>query len=156
PAEMRSLPRRSPLSMHSARRPRRRLSPPGPRNPAKRLRLNLPGRSMIPFLGRRPVDISMALAHGLHLLPVQPRGKIPLIADWPNRATSDPAIVQLWHDEHPGCNWGIVTGIKSGVVVLDVDARHAGEETLAQLQQQYDALPLTWEVLTGGGGRHLY
>ena len=56
----------------------------------------------------------------------------------------------------PRCNWGVATGIKSGVFVVDVDPYHAGAETLASLEDEFGPLPATWEVLTGGGGRHLY
>ena len=43
-----------------------------------------------------------------------------------------------------------------GLVVLDVDTAHDagkfGDETLADLEQQYGPLPETWTCLTGGGG----
>jgi Bifunctional DNA primase/polymerase, N-terminal len=50
---------------------------------------------------------------------------------------------------------GIVTGADSGIVVLDVDPRNGGEETLAQLKRRYGTLPETWRFLTGGGGQHI-
>jgi hypothetical protein len=42
------------------------------------------------------------------------------------------------------------------VGVLDVDPRHDGDASLARLERVHGALPATCEVLTGGGGRHLY
>jgi hypothetical protein len=40
-------------------------------------------------------------------------------------------------------------------VVLDIDPRHGGEESLAQLVSDVgERLPNTLEAITGGGGRH--
>lgn len=39
--------------------------------------------------------------------------------------------------------------------MVDVDPRHGGDDTLAQLEAQHGALPATVEALTGGGGRHI-
>jgi hypothetical protein len=50
----------------------------------------------------------------------------------------------------------IVTGALSGLVVLDVDPRHGGKESLAKLERTHGELPKTMESITGGGGRHLY
>ena len=54
------------------------------------------------------------------------------------------------------CNWGIATGEGSGVWVLDIDPRHGGDKTLAQLEAQHGPLPLTPTVGTGGGGKQFY
>jgi hypothetical protein len=51
---------------------------------------------------------------------------------------------------------GIVTGLVSNLVVLDVDAAHGGEASLQRLVQAHGPLPWTVEARTGGGGRHLY
>src|SRR5262249_7711134 len=47
-------------------------------------------------------------------------------------------------------------GQESGLIVLDVDARHGGEDSLATLEATYDRLPDTLTAHSGGGGRHLY
>jgi hypothetical protein len=44
----------------------------------------------------------------------------------------------------------------SGVVVIDIDLRHGGDKSLAQLEAQRSAFPPTWTAVTGGGGRHYY
>jgi len=49
-----------------------------------------------------------------------------------------------------------MAGAVSNLVVLDVDARHGGEESLAALVRAHGVLPRTIEAETGGGGRHLY
>jgi hypothetical protein len=69
---------------------------------------------------------------------------------------ADVEQVHRWWRRWPNANVGIVTGAVSGLVVLDVDPRHGGEESLAALEAEHGALPRTVESLTGGGGQHLY
>jgi len=64
--------------------------------------------------------------------------------------------VQRWWRRWPDANVGIVTGAVSGLVVLDLDPRHGGGESLAALEAEHGALPRTVESLTGGGGQHFY
>ena len=71
-------------------------------------------------------------------------------------ATTDPDTTRRWRGRYPHANVGVVVGPASGIVVLDVDPRHDGDERLAALEAQHGALPATVEVATGGGGRHLY
>jgi Bifunctional DNA primase/polymerase, N-terminal len=51
---------------------------------------------------------------------------------------------------------GIVTGEISNLVVLDFDPQHDGNASIERLERQIAPLPVTVEVTTGGGGRHLY
>ena len=81
-------------------------------------------------------------------------GKHPTLIDWVSRATYDEATVKAWWTEEPLANIGLVTGITSGIFVLDVDGE-AGEVSLAKLESLYSKLPVTYEVETGRG-RHLY
>jgi len=67
-----------------------------------------------------------------------------------------PDRVRRWWRRWPGANVGVVTGAVSGLVVLDVDPRHGGCDTLAVLEVVNGRLPHTVEALTGGGGQHLY
>ena len=53
------------------------------------------------------------------------------------------AVKQAVALAHPGANVGIATGAISGVVVLDIDPRHGGDDTLEALQAQYNKLPDT-------------
>jgi hypothetical protein len=64
-------------------------------------------------------------------------------------------IVRWWR-EQPAANIGLVTGQASGVLVLDVDPGHGGEEALTTLAQRYGELPASRRVRTGGGGFHAY
>lgn len=91
---------------------------------------------------------------GWHVLPLA--GKRPTLPDWPNRASSDPDDVdEWWGERRTSNNVGILTGAKSGLVVLDVDG-DAGEESLLALETEHSPLPATLTSHTGGGGRHLY
>lgn len=93
-------------------------------------------------------------ARGWRVLPVN--GKIPIIRDWPAMATTVPEQIRTWWTRTPTANVGIATGPLSRLLVLDVDPDKGGDDSLHNLEAQYGPLPLTIEVLTGGGGRHLY
>ena len=82
-------------------------------------------------------------------------GKHPRNVHGVSEATTDEATVWSWWARWPRANIGIATGARSGVIVLDVDPRHGGDESLARLIEEHGDLPHTVESLTGGGGRHL-
>lgn len=66
-------------------------------------------------------------------------------------------IAQSWRD-WPSANVGIRTGsapVGAGILVLDIDPRHAGDQSLTALIRQFGELPATIEAVTGGGGRHI-
>lgn len=52
--------------------------------------------------------------------------------------------------------FGVATGARSKIWVLDVDPRSGGLETLSALEQKYGPLPKTVTVTTGSGGTHFY
>lgn len=81
--------------------------------------------------------------------------KHPLTKNGFKDATTDEAtIIKLWA-QWPTANIAIATGADSGVIVVDVDPRHGGDESLDDLEEKHDKLPDTVEAVTGGGGRHL-
>ena len=54
-------------------------------------------------------------------------------------------------------NIGIATGQRSGICILDVDPRHGGDKSLAELEQEFSPLPHTVKSRTGHeGGMHFY
>ncbi len=67
-----------------------------------------------------------------------------------------PEQLRRWWRRWPGANVGVVTGAVSGLVVLDIDPRHGGGDSLATLERRHGPLPHTVVSLTGGGGQHLY
>ena len=71
------------------------------------------------------------LSRGWSVIPIEPRAKRPLTAwlEFQNRCAS-PREIDAWFASWPDANVGIVTGRVSGLVVIDVDARHGGEASL--------------------------
>ena len=94
---------------------------------------------------------------GLRVHPLRPGSKLPLLESWQTRATTDAATVAAWWTRWPAAGIGIATGSASGVIVVDVDARHHGDEALHDLEREHgEQLPTTWRCLTAGGGVHVY
>ena len=82
-------------------------------------------------------------------------GKHPLTPHGFKDATTDPRrVTAWWRNRWPGANIGGVP--PAGVVVLDVDPRNGGEESLYRLQLDHGRLPDTLTCLTGGRGYHYY
>ena len=69
-------------------------------------------------------------------------------------ATVDPEAIKRWWREMPEANVAIVTGTRSGLLALDVDAGRGGVEELAHLEAAHGPLPATPRARTGGGGHH--
>ena len=81
-------------------------------------------------------------------------GKHPFARLVPNgllSASTDEAVIRKWFTDEPNANLGVVT---DKLVVLDIDPRHDGDSSLADLERDHD-FPATWRVLTGGGGEHV-
>lgn len=81
-------------------------------------------------------------------------GKHPRTRRGLRDASTDPVQIGRWAMRWPQANIAIITGAVSGIVVLDVDGDE-GEISLANLEDEYGAMPNTVSVATGGGGRHL-
>jgi hypothetical protein len=105
-------------------------------------------------------------ARGWSVIPIEPRGKRPLVPwqEYQSRLARADEL-EAWFGARRGAhgdrksgerNVGIVTGAVSGLVVLDVDAAHGGDVSLAELELEHGPLPATIEAKSGGGGRHLY
>ena len=94
---------------------------------------------------------------GWSVIPLQHADKRPLIR-WQEfqYRRAEPPEVESWLQRWPDANLGVVTGLVSGLIVVDIDPAHGGEESLAALQAAKGTLPVTQSVRTGGGGRHLY
>jgi hypothetical protein len=90
------------------------------------------------------------------VFPCRPRQKTPLTEHGYKDATKDPIQIRALWERWPDANVAIATGATSGILVLDVDPRHGGDDTLEALQVRYGRLPETPTVLTGGGGFHSY
>jgi hypothetical protein len=93
-------------------------------------------------------------AKRLPVFPCVPNGKLPAIARGFHSATTNPeTIKRYWRASDR--NIGIPTGSVSGFWLLDIDGG-AGEAGLRDLEVKHGRLPATREVITGGGGRHVW
>lgn len=92
---------------------------------------------------------------GFPVFPVFPNKK-PRTQHGFHDATKDPDTIRKWWEMWPDAGIGMPTGLTSGVAVLDIDPRHSGDSTLADLEQKNGRLPDTKVVLTGGGGTHYW
>lgn len=95
---------------------------------------------------------------GWSVIPIKPRSKAPLVRLVPHGkddASSDLLTVYRWWLMAPAANVAIVAHA-SGLVVLDVDERNDGFETLAELESEWGVLPTTVSAVSGGGGMHYY
>jgi hypothetical protein len=93
---------------------------------------------------------------GLRVHPCRPGEKLPLLDDWPHRATLDPRRIESWWRRWPIANVAIATGGDPRLLVVDIDPDAGGEASMAALETEHGAVPTTAEVITPRGGRHLY
>ena len=95
---------------------------------------------------------------GLAVFPLAVGAKVPLagthgLLD----GMTDLDVTRARWEKTPHANIGAATGGKSGIWVLDIDIGAAhGDKSLAKLETEHGALPLTIEASTPRGGRHLY
>lgn len=67
-----------------------------------------------------------------------------------NKLASKKQIIEWW-SRWPDAGIAIITGQFSGIIVLDIDPRNGGNNTIKN-----KTLPVTITVKTGGGGTHYY
>lgn len=88
---------------------------------------------------------------GWRVFPLLERSKKPAIPLWPQAATVDRTTLREWFSKPP-YNIAVVCGASSGIVVLDTDPRHGGDNSSQKLIEVHGPLPDTVTQLTGGGG----
>ena len=81
-------------------------------------------------------------------------GKHPTTPHGFNDASSDPKRIAEMFARWPGDNVGHKSGRASGTVIIDVDPRNGGMETLGRLQAEHGYFPPTRLHVTGGVGFH--
>lgn len=91
-------------------------------------------------------------ALGLAVIPLEPGSKLAARPwkHWQAKRPA-PALLRRWWRENPAYNCAVVTGRVSGLLVLDVDPRHGGLESI-----RGEHLPPTPTAKTPSGGLHYY
>ena len=103
-----------------------------------------------------PLDAALRYAaKGWRVLPIRPGAKRPATAHGVHDATNDPRAVKAIWGGTVELGVGIACGYP-GPMVLDVDPRNGGDETLDTLTRTMGPIPATLAVATGGGGAHYY
>ncbi len=95
---------------------------------------------------------------GFKVFPLVPGRKVPLVDAWQIVATDDADVISGWAGQWPRANIGFVTGVKSDVLIIDVDMKGGknGLATLAEMTKYGKVLPPSPISQTPTGGRHLY
>jgi hypothetical protein len=103
--------------------------------------------------------LEAALSYALmdwYVFPCKATDKEPLISKWQNKASNDAKQINEWWAKWPNANIAIHTG-KSSLVVLDVDPRNGGNESLQALLNSEVGLQLSpVKAKSGGAGEHYY
>lgn len=105
-------------------------------------------------LGEAALDYAR---RGWPVLPLKIRGKAPdtdLVPHGASDATTDESTVRYWWTTSPLANVGV--RIPEGMVVIDVDPRAGGLETLDRWAREGKTIPPTVTCETGGGGYHFW
>jgi len=99
--------------------------------------------------------IEYAKNFGYSVVPANSEQKKGSYVKWKkyqDRVADEIQIVE-WFEDYPEAGIAVVTGQISNLIVLDIDPRHGGMETIKENNLQ---LPVTVSVNTGGGGYHYY
>ncbi len=92
---------------------------------------------------------------GFRVHPLRPSAKLPALTEWQHRATTDAEQVATWFGEqYAQAGLAIATG--QGLLVLDVDPKDGGLESLERLEAEHGRLPKGYRVRTPSGGVHHY
>jgi hypothetical protein len=106
---------------------------------------------------RSPLSFALRYIRlGLWILPLEPGTKKPLgklVRNGFHDATNDPEVATHWWTQNPDAGVGIAVK-KSGWVVVDIDPRNGGIETIESLEAKHGPLQSDVLAYTGGGGEH--
>lgn len=101
-------------------------------------------------------NVARRLAHcGYATLPIRHGDKMPDFRLAPKgvySASTDPSVHLSWFH---GVDRNIAIAVPAGVVVVDIDPRNGGIETMTALVRAHGSLPKGPRQVSGGGGIHL-
>jgi hypothetical protein len=87
------------------------------------------------------------------VIPIKENSKIPATNNGYKNHTKNPNLIKNWF-KNQNYNVAVVAGSVSGVLVLDIDPRNSGDESLEKLEKKLGKLPETLVQLTPSGGFH--
>lgn len=87
---------------------------------------------------------------GFKVFPVKPLDKLPLTDRGFKDASSEATQLLEWNRKWPTANWAVATGLKSGILIIDIDGQQGSEWWDDQWFEP------GVEVITPRGGRHIY
>jgi hypothetical protein len=106
-----------------------------------------------PHLTDTPLDFALRYADlGWYVIPVR-IDKKPVDGYGLSTATKDPALIRKIWGQHPAAGIAIACA-RSGLVVMDIDPRNGGYETLAKLEAEHGVVYSSVTSTTQGGGEH--
>ena len=88
-------------------------------------------------------------ARSFRVHPLRPKDKLPLLAGWPDQATSDPAPIEQWAAQYPDANCGVAVG--PDLCVLESDDLARLKELLGPVE-----IPATFTVQARENRPHFY
>jgi P4 family phage/plasmid primase-like protien len=92
---------------------------------------------------------------GLPLLPIKPATSTQELHPYVtfDKGTTDSTQIMAWYRQYEGCWWGILTGERSGITVIDVD-RHNSQDGFKTLEEKGLTLISTMRQRTPHDGIH--
>jgi len=83
-------------------------------------------------------------------------GKHPIVDQWqrPEHLVVTPDALTRWLASRPAANWGLATGVVSGVWCVDYDPNHVTDHVAAAATFALLQAAGTWSQRTGSGGQH--
>ena len=103
-----------------------------------------------------PLHFLLWLAsYGFALLPIKPATSTEELRPYVtfDKGTTDSTQITTWFYQYEGCWWGILTGERSGITVIDID-RHNGQDGFKTLEEKGLTLTSTMRQRTPHDGIH--
>jgi hypothetical protein len=98
-------------------------------------------------------------AMGWYVFPLATSGDLkaphPVVPNGHNDASTDPNVIRRWWSRHPTAGIGVSLA-QSGLIVVDIDPRSGGTETMIDLERQHGPLGAAVVCVSGSGGQHRY
>lgn len=78
---------------------------------------------------------------GWSVIPLEPEGKKPLVK-WEKYQSerASPEQIRKWWTKYPKANIGVVTGLLSGIIVIDIDSSQGQENYIAKFSQLHNTI----------------